>query len=123
MVMAMIKALHHVQLAMPRGGEDQAREFYIEVLGFHEVAKPDPLQGRGGVWFNCAGVEVHLGVEDPFAPARKAHPAFQVVSLTQAMHRLSDLGIAFRRDVDLPAIRRIYVDDPFGNRIELLETL
>jgi catechol 2,3-dioxygenase-like lactoylglutathione lyase family enzyme len=108
---------------MPKGGEDQARTFYIDVLGFNEVVKPAILQGRGGVWFSHAGVEVHLGVEDPFAPAKKAHPAFEVVALEQAVKRLTDLGLAYRRDVDLPMIRRIYVDDPFGNRIELLETV
>ncbi|MGR3322485.1 MAG: VOC family protein [Pseudooceanicola sp.] len=119
----MITAMHHVQLAMPKGGEDKARKFYIEALGFDEVEKPEILRGRGGVWFNQSGVELHLGVEEPFAPAKKAHPAFQVVSLEQAIQRLSAIGLEYRRDVDLPMIRRIYVDDPFGNRIELVESL
>jgi catechol 2,3-dioxygenase-like lactoylglutathione lyase family enzyme len=117
----MIKAIHHVQLALPKGGEDAAREFYTGALGFLEISKPAVLQGRGGVWFRQGYVEVHLGVEEPFAPARKAHPAFQVASLQQAIRRLSDSGVQYRRDVDLPTIHRIYVDDPFGNRIELLE--
>jgi catechol 2,3-dioxygenase-like lactoylglutathione lyase family enzyme len=115
--------MHHVQLAMPKGGEDQARKFYIEALGFKEVDKPAILQGRGGVWFSQAGVEVHLGIEHPFTPAKKAHPAFEVVALEQAVQRLVGMGLEYRRDVDLPTIRRIYVDDPFGNRIELLETV
>ncbi|OYX44551.1 MAG: glyoxalase [Rhodobacterales bacterium 32-67-9] len=113
--------MHHVQLAMPRGGEDQARKFYVEALGFNEVEKPAILQGRGGVWFSQAGVEVHLGVEEPFAPAKKAHPAFQVFSLELAMQRLTEMELEYRHDVDLPTIRRIYIDDPFGNRVELLE--
>ncbi|WP_435166359.1 VOC family protein [Falsirhodobacter sp. 1013] len=119
----MIKAMHHVQLAMPKGGEDQARAFYVGALGFDEVNKPSILQGRGGVWFSQAGVEVHLGVEEPFTPAKKAHPAFEVTALEQAVKRLTDMGLEYRRDVDLPMIRRIYIDDPFGNRIELLETI
>ena len=119
----MIQSLHHVQLAMPKGEEDRARAFYVSVLGFHEVEKPEVLRGRGGAWFAAAAVEIHLGVEEKFASARKAHPAFRVASLAEAIKRLSDHGIEFRRDVDLPNIRRIYVDDPFGNRIELLEVI
>jgi catechol 2,3-dioxygenase-like lactoylglutathione lyase family enzyme len=119
----MIEALHHVQLAMPSGAEDRARAFYIDVLSLEEIEKPAVLKGRGGVWFARAGVELHLGVEDPFVPAKKAHPAFRVGSLDQAIQRLEGLGIGYRHDVDLPTIRRIYVDDPFGNRIELLETI
>lgn len=118
----MIQGLHHVQLAMPQGEEERAKAFYIYVLGFKELEKPTILKDRGGVWFLGAGVELHLGVEQPFAPAKKAHPAFQVASLKQAMERLSDQGIDFLHDVDLPTLRRIYIDDPFGNRIELLET-
>ena len=119
----MICTLHHVQLAMPKGGEDKAREFYTLALGFEELAKPEILRDRGGVWFKAAGAEVHLGIEEPFIPARKAHPAFCVVSLDVMMRHLSNQGIGFRKDVDLPASRRIYVYDPFGNRIELLETI
>ena len=119
----MIKAIHHVQLAMPKGGEDKARAFYIGVLGFDEVVKPTILQGRGGVWFSQAGVDVHLGVEEPFAPAKKAHPAYEVVSLKEAEKCLIESSWEYRRDIDLPTIRRIYIDDPFGNRIELLEII
>jgi len=119
----MICTLHHVQLAMPKGEEDKAREFYGMGLGFEELEKPEILRDRGGVWFTAAGAEVHLGIEEPFIPAKKAHPAFSVVSLDKMMRHLSNQGIDYRRDVDLPAIRRIYVNDPFGNRIELLETI
>lgn len=117
----MLLALHHVQLAMPKGQEAAARAFYSGVLGLTEVAKPPALQARGGAWFESALLRVHLGVETPFAPARKAHPAFQVASLAATMAALDAAGIAWRRDIDLPGLNRIYVDDPFGNRIELLE--
>lgn len=119
----MIEALHHIQLAMPPGTEDRARAFYIGVLGFTEVEKPDALKGRGGVWFTRAGIQLHLGVEDPFLPAKKAHPAFRVATLDQAIRHLEARNIACRSDIDLPGIRRIYIDDPFGNRIELLEQI
>lgn len=119
----MIESLHHVQLAMPPNGEEKARAFYVDALGFEEVEKPAILKGRGGVWFTCAGVDLHLGVEDPFIPAKKAHPAFGVASLDEAVRHLQGRKIAYRRDVDLPTIRRVYIDDPFGNRIELLELL
>ena len=119
----MILALHHVQLAMPRGAEVRARAFYTGVLGFEETEKPEILKGRGGLWFVAAGAALHLGVEEPFVPARKAHPAFRVASLEAAKRRLVGRGIAFRDGEDLPGIRRIYLDDPFGNRIELLEPI
>jgi catechol 2,3-dioxygenase-like lactoylglutathione lyase family enzyme len=118
---AMIKSLHHIQLAMPKGGEAAARGFYCAVLGMVEVEKPDVLRGRGGVWFETGAVRVHLGVEEPFAAARKAHPAFEVVNLEATTAQLEKLGIGYRRDIDLPRMRRVYVEDPFGNRIELLE--
>ncbi|SEM68820.1 Glyoxalase/Bleomycin resistance protein/Dioxygenase superfamily protein [Pseudorhodobacter antarcticus] len=117
----MIEGLHHIQLAMPFGGEQRARAFYINILGFTEVEKPTALQGRGGVWFAAADVQLHLGVETPFTAAKKAHPAFRVASLDNTILHLQAQGIAHRWDVDLPAICRIYIDDPFGNRIELLE--
>jgi catechol 2,3-dioxygenase-like lactoylglutathione lyase family enzyme len=115
--------LHHIQLAIPTGQEDHARAFYINILGFAEMEKPTALQGRGGVWFAAADVQLHLGVETPFAPAKKAHPAFRVTSLDNTIVQLQTQGIAYRRDIDLPTIRRIYIDDPFGNRIELLEII
>jgi len=119
----LIKGLHHVQLAMPRDAEHRARAFYCGVLGFEEVEKPAILKGRGGAWFTCSGVELHMGVEEPFSPAKKAHPAFRVASLDQMIRHLEDQGVPYRRDVDLPSLRRVYVDDPFGNRIELLEQI
>ncbi|MFC5830541.1 glyoxalase [Nonomuraea insulae] len=104
-----VKGLHHVQLAAPPGSEPLLREFYAGVLGLREVPKPPELAKRGGVWFRGDGVEVHLGIEDDFRPARKAHPAFLVDDLDDA-----------EADYLLPGYRRIYVSDPVGNRIELL---
>jgi catechol 2,3-dioxygenase-like lactoylglutathione lyase family enzyme len=117
----MLLALHHVQIVMPEGAEGAARAFYAGVLGLWEVEKPEPLRARGGAWFEAGEIRVHLGVETPFAPARKAHPAFAVASLPVAIRALEARGVAYRRDVDLPGMRRVYVDDPFGNRIELLD--
>lgn len=119
----MIQGLHHVQIAMPKGGESLARAFYGHILGLREIEKPEALRSRGGLWFVMAELEVHLGVEEPFAPAKKAHPAFQVMSLKDAIGRFSDHHIAVRTDIDLPTIRRVYVNDPFGNRIEILEVI
>lgn len=118
----MIEAIHHVQLAMPKGGEEAARAFYAGALGMTEIAKPDALSGRGGCWFQAGTVELHLGVETPFAPARKAHPALRVRDLARAKAQLDRAGIVMRHDVDLPGFIRVFVDDPFGNRIEILQT-
>jgi catechol 2,3-dioxygenase-like lactoylglutathione lyase family enzyme len=116
-----ILALHHVQLAMPWGGEDAARSFYGSVLGFSEVPKPEPLAKRGGVWFTSGAAEVHLGVEDDFRPARKAHPALLVDDLAGIARRCAESGVTPIRDEPLPGYDRVYVSDPFGNRIELLQ--
>ena len=114
--------LDHVQLAMPAGGEELTRAFFRH-LGFREVAKPDALARRGGVWFEAGRAALHLGVETPFAPARKAHPAFEVDDLASLVARLTAAGIETRPDADLPGIRRVFVEDPFGNRIELIERI
>lgn len=114
-------ALHHVQLAMPEGGEDAARAFYGDLLGLAETPKPPALAARGGVWFERGDLRVHLGVARPFAPARKAHAAFLVADLRALAGRLEAAGIDARRDEPLPGFDRVYVDDPFGNRIELMQ--
>lgn len=114
-------AVHHVQLAMPRGQEDVARQFFAGVLGMQEVAKPPVLAQRGGVWFRLDDLEIHLGVEDEFAPARKAHPGILTNDLDALASRLSDSGAAVTPDRELPGFRRFYVDDCFGNRLEFLE--
>jgi catechol 2,3-dioxygenase-like lactoylglutathione lyase family enzyme len=117
----LVEGLHHVQLAMPAGGEDAARGFYGETLGMREVRKPEALRGRGGVWFASGGAEVHLGVEPGFAPARKAHPALVVSDLGAVLRRLAAAGCEALADEPLPGLRRAYVADPFGNRVELVE--
>jgi catechol 2,3-dioxygenase-like lactoylglutathione lyase family enzyme len=117
----MIRALHHVQLAMPRGQEDNARAFYRDVLGMTERPKPENLARRGGVWFFAGDAEIHLGVEDEFRAAKKAHPALVVNDLKALGSRCVAAGFPVSTDEPLPGFDRIYVNDPFGNRIELLE--
>lgn len=114
-------ALDHVQLAMPPGGEDAARQFYCKVLGFEELRKPPVLAARGGVWCGSGAVQLHLGVEQDFRPARKAHPAVRVEDLDGLAARIEATGHEVRFDSDLPGYRRFYVTDPFGNRLEFVE--
>ena len=120
---AVLDRLHHVQLTMPRGAEDAARGFFVGVLGMTELEKPPSLAARGGAWFAGGAVELHLGVEEPFQPARKAHPGVLVQDLDELATRLTSSGAQVVWDDDLPADRRIYVNDPFGNRLEFLQAL
>ena len=106
---------------MPAGQEDAARPFYVDVLGLTEEPKPPPLAARGGCWFCGPTVTLHLGVEADFRPARKAHPAVRVEGLDELCAALDGAGHAVRFDDEVPGVRRCYVDDPFGNRIELIE--
>jgi catechol 2,3-dioxygenase-like lactoylglutathione lyase family enzyme len=117
----LVECLHHVQLAMPAGGETRAREFYQGLLGIPEVPKPAEMAARGGCWFERGGLRVHLGVEADFRAARKAHPAFVVTGLSALADRLRAARHECREDGGLAGYQRIFVDDPFGNRIELLE--
>ena len=119
----MIAALHHVQLAMPAGGEQAAREFYSGLFGIPEVPKPADLLKRGGVWFESAQVRIHLGIEADFRPARKAHPCLLVADLPALIRRLRDAGHEVIDDDRVADCLRAYVNDPFGNRIELMEPL
>ena len=119
--MSAVTGLHHVQLACPAGSEDSLREFYGGLLGVPEAAKPPVLAARGGVWFRSAGVEIHLGVEDDFRPARAAHPGLLVDDLDGVVAELSEAGVPVQWDGDFPGYRRCYVSDPVGNRVELLE--
>ena len=120
--MAGIVRIDHVQLAMPPGEEARAEAFYQGLLGIPRVPKPEPLAARGGAWFEDGrGLRVHLGVEDDFRPARKAHPAFIVEGLTDLLDRLAAAGHAHRDGDNLEGTRQVYVDDPFGNRLELVE--
>ncbi len=117
----MIVGLDHVQLAMPPGEEAAARHFYGEVLGLTEVPKPQPLQARGGCWFVGSGTHIHLGVQQDFVPARKAHPALLVDDVQQFYARLDSAGVPVTWDTSLPDVHRFYATDPFGNRLELLQ--
>lgn len=117
----MITGLHHTQLACPAGVEDVLRGFYIGVLGMSEIAKPPVLAARGGAWFRVGTAELHLGVEDPFVPSRKAHPGLVVVDLDDLVARLERAGAPVAYDDNFPGYRRVYTADPLGNRIELLE--
>lgn len=119
-----IYAIEHVQLAMPAGAEAQARAFYGEVLGMKEMPKPAVLAARGGVWFVAGAAHLHLGVEPDFRPARKAHPALLVDDLTAMCARLAAAGVAIAdQEPPLAGYRRVHMEDPFGNRIELMERL
>ncbi|WP_329242426.1 glyoxalase [Actinoallomurus sp. NBC_01490] len=115
--------LHHVQLAAPPGTEPAMREFYAGVLGLAELPKPPALAARGGVWFGAPGIEIHIGVEEDFRPARKAHPGILVRDLDVMAGRLRAAGREVRPDDLLPGYRRFYVDDPVGNRLELLQPI
>ena len=114
-----ILGIDHVQVAAPAGGEAQARAFYGGLLGLEELPKPEQLQSRGGCWFRAGTHELHVGVEEPFAPARKAHPGFVVDDLVALSDRLRGEGIAVTPDDTIPGVERAYVADPFGNRLEL----
>jgi catechol 2,3-dioxygenase-like lactoylglutathione lyase family enzyme len=115
--------IEHVQLAMPRGEEDRARAFYCGILGIPEVPKPPELARRGGVWFESELLKIHLGVEEDFRPARKAHPALLVEDLRELVTLLRERGINVVDDDALQGFFRVYVSDPFGNRLELMEPL
>jgi catechol 2,3-dioxygenase-like lactoylglutathione lyase family enzyme len=116
-----ITALDHVQLAMPAGREGAARAFYEGILGIPEMQKPPNLAKRGGCWFERGVLKVHLGVEAEFRPARKAHPAFLVDDLAGLSAALTKAGYPLKTDEPLEGYARVFVDDPFGNRIELLQ--
>lgn len=116
-----IMGIDHVQLAMPVGGEGRATEFYEGLLGIPRVPKPANLAARGGCWFEASATRIHLGVEEDFRAARKAHPALLVDDLDGLVLTLRAGGAVLRDGEPLEGYRRIYVDDPFGNRIELLE--
>jgi catechol 2,3-dioxygenase-like lactoylglutathione lyase family enzyme len=122
--MSNILGLDHVQLAIPAGGEDVARVFFRDILGLREIAKPPALAARGGVWFICGAQQLHLGVESPFAPARKAHPALLTDDLAGLLARCSAAGVeAAEPQPPLDGFERAHIFDPFGNRIELLQRL
>ncbi|MFN8097067.1 MAG: glyoxalase [Dermatophilaceae bacterium] len=114
--------LHHLQLAIPRGGEPASRDYWVGLLGLTEVAKPAAMAARGGCWFRSdnGDFEVHMGVEEPFVPARKAHPAMIVDDVDDVATRLLEAGHDVRWSQEIPGTRRFHTDDPFGNRLEII---
>jgi catechol 2,3-dioxygenase-like lactoylglutathione lyase family enzyme len=119
----MLQAMDHILLAMPAGREAEARGFYQGLLGIPEVEKPANLAARGGCWFVSGPIKIHLGVEKDFRPARKAHPAFVVADVRAMAANLAAAGYVITEDEPLAGYDRLYVYDPFGNRIELMQPL
>ncbi|MBW5446750.1 glyoxalase [Cohnella sp. CFH 77786] len=113
--------IDHVQLAAPEGCEEKARAFYGYALGMPEIPKPESLISRGGVWFQCGSHQLHIGVQPDFSPAKKAHPAFEVDNIAGLKEKLAEDGVALQEDEALEGATRVFVRDPFGNRIEFLE--
>lgn len=118
-----LQAIDHVQVAIPPGGEDQARPFYKDLLGLAEQPKPPELAGRGGAWFEAGAVKVHCGVEDPFNPAVKAHVAFRVNDVSGLAAQARAAGYKVVDDDPLTGFERAYIYDPFGNRLEFLRPI
>ena len=118
-----VLSIDHVQLAMPEGGEEDARIFYRDLLAIPEVPKPPHLAPRGGCWFEKGPLKLHLGVEQPFTPARKAHPALIVSQIGVLAEAISKAGFRVVDDEPMAGFTRVYVEDPFGNRIELMEPM
>ena len=114
----MITGLGHVQVAIPRGGEAEARDFYTGILGMIEVPKPPEMAIRGGCWFQSGSAVLHLGVEEPFAPALKAHPCFVVSDLAEVRAALESGGHSCTTATDMPGVLRFHAHDVFGNRLE-----
>lgn len=105
---------------MPPGGEEAARRFFSDLLGMTEIAKPPELAKRGGCWFASGQVQIHLGVEADFRPAKKAHPALRCRDYVSLLVRLRSQGVGAVEVRDIPGVRRCHIFDPFGNRIELV---
>src|SRR5690625_3287737 len=116
-----ITGIDHIQIAAPSDSEDTARSFYGELLGMEEIPKPKNLQGRGGCWFICGLQEVHIGIQQDFAAAKKAHPGFTVNALEQLKLRLEKAGYSVKEDAPINGRSRCFTNDPFGNRIEFIE--
>lgn len=116
-----IKKIDHVQVTGPKGCEKEARNFYGGILGMTELEKPESLKGRGGAWFEFPGFQLHVGVEEPFQPAKKAHPAFVVDGFDELKTHLTKNGISVKDDTSIPGSTRFFIADPFGNRLEFLK--
>ncbi|KAB1143966.1 glyoxalase [Streptomyces luteolifulvus] len=117
----MLSAIDHVQLAAPPGSEDRLRAYYADVLGMTETPKPPVLAARGGCWFRAGAVQLHLGIEQDFRPAKKAHPGLRVTDIEAYAARLEAHGAPVTWDDNLPGHLRFYSEDPVGNRLEFLE--
>ena len=116
-----IAGIDHVQVAIPTGADDQARAFYGGVLGLHEIPKPAPLNASGGVWFLTGVTQLHIGGQVGFVPAKKAHPAFVVEDFDAYCALLRQRDVAVRDEPAVAGRRRAGIEDPFGNRLELIE--
>ena len=116
-----VTGIDHVQIAAPPGCEQQARDFFGRVLGLEEIEKPSALRSRGGCWFRVGDGQLHIGVEEDFRPARKAHPAFTVENIAGFLATLREAGIMCAWDDTPGAVKRFYVNDPWGNRLEFTE--
>lgn len=116
-----IVCIEHIQIAAPAGCEEAARQFYGELLDMEEIPKPENLRSRGGCWFRCGSQEVHIGIQNDFVPAKKAHPGFVVQGLEQLRARLLEAECIISEDPPIAGRSRFFTHDPFGNRIEFLE--
>ncbi|MER2089573.1 MAG: VOC family protein [Sporosarcina sp.] len=115
-----LTGIDHIQIAAPPSSEDAARNFYGELLGMREIPKPENLKARGGCWFQCGSQEVHIGIQQDFIPAKKAHPGFTVNALEQLKLRLEEAQYTISEEPPIEGRSRFFTHDPFGNRIEFL---
>ncbi|WP_221563939.1 VOC family protein [Alkalihalobacillus sp. TS-13] len=115
------KRLHHVQICIPTGEEEEARKFYSEVLGMTEIEKPKALKKNGGLWFQVADIELHIGTE-PYTEKSKRHPAFEITDLDRVRDHLQAHDVTVKEETQIPGMKRFSFFDPFHNRIEFLET-
>ena len=116
-----LTGIDHIQIAAPPGSEDVARTFYGDLLGMREIPKPENLKARGGCWFQCGSHELHIGIQQDFMPAKKAHPGFTVNALEQLKSRLEEADYSISEEPPIEGRSRFFTHDPFGNRIEFLE--
>lgn len=114
------KKLDHIQICIPPGKEDEARKFYTDILGLKEITKPVELLKNGGLWYEIADIQLHIGVEDEYNNSKR-HPAFEVENLGDVKQYLIAKNVKIKEDTEIPGIKRFSIFDPFGNRIELLE--
>ena len=117
------KKWDHIQLSAPKGSEDTAREFYANKLGFNEIEKPKSLQGNGGVWFNINDIDFHIGIEEEFNALKKAHPAINIENLEAFKIYCDEVNIKYQSDDRFPGAKRIFIRDPFNNRLEFIEKI